>query len=73
MEILVKTISSQKMQGAEGPKHQIYKIIKFKGQFCVLNFDVANANVANMPLLEAKVESKACLYVESEEAWEGKG
>ena len=66
------------MGGAEGPEHQILKIIKFKGLFflkkniCVLNFNMANANVANAPLREAKVEPKACLYILREEAWEGK-
>ena len=44
---------------------------------CVLNFfpflmNVANANVANAPLREAKVEPKACLYILTEDAWEGK-
>ena len=41
----------------------------------VLNFfpflmNVANANVANAPLREAKVEPKACILKEG--AWEGK-
>ena len=34
--------------------------------------NVANTNVANAPLREAKVEPKACLYILREEAWEGK-
>ena len=64
MEILVvKTIRSRKMRGAEGPEHQIKKKLKLKS---ILNFfpflmNVANANVANAPLREAKVEPKACL------------
>ena len=54
------------MRGAEGPEHQIKKIKK--KYICVLNIfpflmNVANANVANAPLREAKVEPKACLYI----------
>ena len=71
----------QKSDNVRGRRSRAPNLNFFKKNICVLNVfpflinvanaNVANVNVANAPLRVAKVELKACLYILTEDAWEG--
>ena len=75
MEILVvKTIRSWKMRGAEGPEHQIKKKLKLKKYFKLLSIfnECGKCECGKRASSRSEGRAEGLFYILKEGAWEGK-